>query len=355
MTGFGPVRARRIHFRCGHCGDAGDPADARLGLEGFLSRQARRFVGLAGGRHSFAEAERQSGEFLGWKLSDETIRRACLRESRRMTAWREPREQDGSDVTAAAFTRAAGVIEFQVDAAKVNTTQGWRDMKIGIFARRPPGEPATSTEWATRALPRPTVRVAFAAIESIETFAPRWGDWAQRLGITDSTRITTLGDGAEWIWNAASEQFPGGPQVLDIFHAAEHLADAAKGCWGQASARARTWSEAARGALLADGWAGLCDHFGATFTAAEAPIERGPLDEVLRYFAKQTERLDYALRLHTGRSIGSGMVEGAAKTLVGLRLKQRSARWRVENANRMAELCCISYSSVWEDYWEAAA
>jgi hypothetical protein len=354
VTGFGPIRPSRAHFRCGGCRDAGYPADAVLGLDTFLSRQARRLVCLSGGRHSFAEAERQLGEFLGWDVSDETIRRACLDESRLMAGWRG-QGGVGAPVTAAAFQRAAGAIEFQTDAAKVNTTGGWRDVKIGVFARRVAGESATSEEWASRALPRSTVRVAFASIEPIDSFAPRWASWGGRLGVKDLTTITTLGDGAEWIWNAAAEQFPGGPQVLDIFHAAEHLAGAAKACWGEGSERAKAWAEAGREALLADGWPGLCDHLGTTFTAADAPAERKPFDDVLSYFAKHTERMNYAHRLHTGQSIGSGMVEGAAKTVVGSRLKQRGARWIVENVNGMAELCCLTYSCGWEAYWDRAA
>ena len=54
------------------------------------------------------------------------------------------------------------------------------------------------------------------------------------------------------------------------------------------------------------------------------------------YFAAHTERLNYAHRPHTGRSIGSGMVEGAAKNLIGKWMKQRGARWVVSNAEAMA-------------------
>jgi hypothetical protein len=54
------------------------------------------------------------------------------------------------------------------------------------------------------------------------------------------------------------------------------------------------------------------------------------------------------LPYYTGRSIGSGRVEGAAKDLIGRRLKQTGARWCVEDVNRMAELCCLTYSDQWE-------
>jgi hypothetical protein len=72
-----------------------------------------------------------------------------------------------------------------------------RDPSIGIFSRRERGEPATPADWDRRHLPAPTTRAAFAAIESIDDFAPRRGGWAARLGIEEPTAITVLGDGAE--------------------------------------------------------------------------------------------------------------------------------------------------------------
>ena len=68
---------------------------------------------------------------------------------------------DGDGNACAPFTRAAGAVEFQTDAAKVNTATGWRDIKIGIFAKRPAGQPATPEQFDSRELPQPTARVAF--------------------------------------------------------------------------------------------------------------------------------------------------------------------------------------------------
>ena len=200
-------------------------------------------------------------------------------------------------------------------------------------------------------LPAPTTRAAFAAIETIDDFAPRWGEWAALLGLTDLTTITVLGDGADWIWNAATKQFGSCHQVLDIYHAAEHVADAAKGLYGDGTAEAAIWLEEGRTLLLSDGWAGLCDHIGATLASAPELAGHTALGELTGYFAVHTGRLNYCHRLYTGQSIGSGMVEGAAKNLIGRRLKQTGARWEVENANKMAELCCLTYSDHWSLYW----
>jgi hypothetical protein len=346
MTALGAVILWRAYFTCRVCGLGGYLADRTLGLEGFLTRQATRLVCLLGGRHSFAVAEQLLAECCGWKVSDERLRRACQAESKRIADFHA-----ASPVIATAFADAAGEVEFQVDAAKVNTTGGWRDMKVGIFARRERGEAATPGEWDTRRLPVPTMRVAFAAIESIDDFAPRWGEWADRLKVTDRTAITVLGDGAEWIWNATSRQFGDCHQILDIYHAAEYIADAGKGLFGEGTPAASTWLEQGRGLLLSDGWAGLCDHIGTTLERAPELAGHAALVTLTGYFAAHTGRLNYCHRLYTGQSIGSGMVEGAAKNLVGRRLKQTGARWRVENVNQMAELCCLTYSDHWNLYW----
>lgn len=346
MTALGKVVLWRVYFACRACGLGGYFVDRFLGLEGFLTRQATRLICLLGGRKSFAEAERLLAECCGWKISDERLRQACQAESTRIAEFRAD-----SPVIAEVFASAAGDVEFQTDAAKVNTIGGWRDMKIGIFARRGRGRPATSAEWDDRDLPRPTTRFAFAAIESIDDFAPHWGRWADRLGITERTTISVLGDGAEWIWNAATREFGACHQVLDIYHAAEHISDAGKKLFGDKTPAASAWLEQGRGLLLSDGWAGLCDHIGATLTKNPELAGRAALGELTGYFAGHSERLNYCHRLHTGQSIGSGMVEGAAKNLVGRRLKQTGARWRVENVNKMAELCCLTYSNHWDHYW----
>jgi hypothetical protein len=346
MTALGAVVLWRAYFACQACGLGGYFVDRLLGLEGFLTRQAARLICLLGGQHSFAASERLLTACCGWTVSDERIRQACQAEAPRIARFRA----DSPDVVRA-FADAAGDVEFQTDAAKVNTTGGWRDMKIGIFARRERGKRAALADWAKRRLPAPTTRAAFAAIETIDDFAPRWGEWADRLGLEDRTAITVLGDGAEWIWNAASRQFPGCHQVLDIFHAAGHIAEAARSRFGEGTPEAASWLDEGRGLLLSDGWAGLCDHVGKALESDNGPDGRAALDELTSYFALHTERLNYCHRLYTGQSIGSGMVEGAAKNLVGRRLKQTGARWQVENVNEMAELCCLTYSDHWDLYW----
>jgi hypothetical protein len=103
--------------------------------------------------------------------------------------------------------------------------------------------------------------------------------------------------------------------------------------------------------LLPDGWAGLCDDLGRTPASDNGSDGRAGLDELTSYFVAHSGRLNYCHRLYTGQSIGSGMVEGAAKNPVGRGLNQTGARWQVENVNKLAELCCLPYGDHREPYW----
>ena len=345
MTALGRSELLRTYFACPGCGQGDAHVDRLLGLNGFLTRQATRLICLTGGRIAYAPAAGMLQACCGWAVSDETIRLACQGQSGPIAEFHD------TPAAGAAFAEAAGDVEFQLDATTVNTTSGWRDMKIGLLARREPGAKATAAQWDSRDLPGPTARVAFAAIEPIGRFAPRIGHWAGRLKLTDTAAITTLGDGAAWIWNAAAEQLPGSGGVLDIYHASGHISDAGKGLFGEGTAAAKTWLEEGRALLLSDGWAGLCDHIGATLLKDPELSGHAALGELTGYFAAHTERMNYAHRLNTGRSIGSGMVEGAAKNLIGKRMKQTGARWVVGNADAMAGLCSLSYSDHWDLYW----
>lgn len=350
MTALGWLTVTRAYFRCAACGLGQYASDQRPGMIGTPSRQARRVVCWAGGRMAFAQAAETLQAIGGWSLGDELIRQVCQAEALAITAW-----QVSAEAARTGFRDAEGLPEFQTDAAKANTETGWRDVKIGIFAKRPAGEPAPAAAWESRERPRPTARVAFAAIESGEEFGARWEPWAERLGLDDPTRISVPADGAEWIWDQVALHLPGAADLLDIYHASEHLSDAGKALFGAGTAEAAAWLETGRQRLLSDGWWGLCEQIGPALADRPDAVCQAAMDGLTTYFSKHTTRLNYAQRLHAGRPIGSGMVEGAAKNLIGKRLKQTGSRWRVANVPKIGALCCLTYSDGWSGYWNQAA
>ena len=166
--------------------------------------------------------------------------------------------------------------------------------------------------------------------------------------------LHVLGDGASWSWRSADRALTGCRQTLDIYHACEHIAKAGKELHGDGTSAATAFLERGRSLLLAAGWSGVCQLVGEQFERDNSPRSRAVLEPMMRYFAAHISRLDYRHGLATGQAIGSGVVEGAAKTL-GLRLKARGARWKHRNARAMAALVCLSQSHQWGGFWQNAA
>jgi hypothetical protein len=258
-----------------------------------------------------------------------------------MRAWqREDPEAAGP------FRAATGDIEFQTDGTCVNTTGGWREVRLSIFARRQRGEPLTDLDdWDEQRMPAPHVRVATAAIRTSDALGPQWRRAAARLGIARTDQVTVLADGAKWIWAEVEKNLPGAAGVLDIYHASEHLHAAAVALNGAGPA-AEAWYGRRRRTLLESGSSALL---------AELAPEPGDVSELVGYLGPHGDHTPYRRRLAEGRSIGSGMVEGACKTAIGKRLKQTGARWKVRRLERMAALCCLAYGDQFEAYWKKAA
>jgi hypothetical protein len=306
------------------------PADDRLGLAGFLSPGATRLACLAAASWSFDVAADRLEEFCGVRLDDETIRRHVHRAAAVLVQRREaepPRRE---------FAAAEGDVEFLTDGVLAPTRGGWRELKLALFLKRPRGDAAEPDCWAARGLPRPTARAAYARLEPCETFAARWSGWAEGLGIDPASPPTVLGDGAEWIWNAADERFPCAEHVLDVFHACQHVATAADALFGEGTPESAAWLDAGRRRLLERGWEGLMDHVGTT-PGPTTDAGRTTMDGMVRYFAKHVGRLGYADRLRDGRSIGSGPIEGLARTM-GRRLKTPGRGWLPRHVDGMAAL-----------------
>ena len=207
-------------------------------------------------------------------------------------------------------------MEVPIDAGKANTTGGWRDVKVAVFALRLKSE-------------------------------------ADRLGVTGPGDVAVPGDGAAWIWNLAETVLPHAEGVLDVYRAAEHIATAARAVWGERTARAAAGLEEGRSAPITEGLCGLESWVGRVFEEVGTGVGYDELISLAAYAASHTTRLNYAERLREGRSIGSGLIEGTIKQLVNLRLKRTGARWCVENVGPLVELIALADSPECQSLWTA--
>jgi hypothetical protein len=299
---------------------------------------------------SFAKASEHQREMLGVRMAPETVRTMVESHGSRMAAFLPKDEATGQ-----AFAQAPGEVEFAVDAGKVNTRElGWKDLKIAVISKRESGSPATPEQWCdSNRLPGATIVVAFAMIAASKAFRRTWRPLLRRLGVRAYAAVHALGDGASWIWKSVDRALTGCVQTLDIYHAAARLSLCAQRVFGEGTPEATEAFETGRGRLLSEGWEGVCAWAGDLLRVddvAELERRRGATDRMLNYFSKHVGRLNYKERLSSGRAIGSGAVEGEAKTL-GLRLKSRGARWNLNNVRKMSTLVCVRHSAHWQAYW----
>ncbi len=140
--------------------------------------------------------------------------------------------------------------------------------------------------------------------------------------------------------------------MLDIFPAWQPLSDLSKTLHTD-EADIAAWTDQARKTLLESGWPGIEVSLREE-AKSRNDSQQAAVGELRNYLANHQQHLNDAQRLARGQSIGSGQVEGGCQNLIGRRLKQTGARWRVRRVNRMAGLCSLMDSYQWETYWELA-
>ena len=313
-----------------------------------MTRLATRCCGL----WSYEVAADTLDELAGIRLSHTTIGNIANE-----TAGKLESQMDNHPAFREAFQKAKGETEFYMDGTFIHILNAdgmreWREMKVAAFAKRMLALGVSPWEWATRDLPKPSVVYAFAAILCKEEFQERCNTERRRLGVGGIT--SALGDGAKWIWNIIRELFGKTDECLDIYHALEHVASCGKTLHG-AGESFTSWLDKMRLVLLSEGFSGMERELQSLEDELKGEAnksKRGTVESLREYLRGNAERLNYAERLAAGRAIGSGLIEGACKNLVGRRMKQTGACWRVERANRMAFVCSLLYANQWNAAWK---
>jgi len=186
-------------------------------------------------------------------------------------------------------------------------------------------------------------------IESVDTFGPRFYTEAVGRGLSKAKEVVVLGDGAVWIWNLADLHFRKARQIVDYFHAKEHLGNLAGILFPADEIEKKAWRKAVVDLLWAGDIECLVDNLKVLMLTGAKNEAR---DREVEYFEKNKERMRYAKFRAEGLFVGSGVVEAGCKSLVGQRLKRSGMRWTVRGANSILALRCAIASGQFEDYWE---
>ncbi len=191
------------------------------------------------------------------------------------------------------------------------------------------------------------------SIEKAEVFGGRIYAEAVRRGVARAEKVIILGDGAKWIWGIADEQFHGAIQIVDLYHAREHLAKVAKLRYGATSKKCHEWLWARRKELDAGDVQTIIAALNRLQLKNKAVLKE--IKTEMAYFKHNAKRMRYAEFRGQGLFVGSGVVEAGCKTIVGQRLKLSGMHWTVRGANAIIALRCCQMSNRWEEFWESRA
>jgi hypothetical protein len=353
LTVVGEVQVLRRYYRCKKCGESCVPLDRWAGLvDGMSTPAARRMLSLAGMSWSFDTASDRLAELCLLKVSNDTIRKVSEEEGRAVQQWIRK-----SSRPAEVFKQACGSVEFYTDGVMVNTTGGWRDLRLNVMDKREAGLGVTPGQWADsgRVLPEPSVRIAWASLAACDQQGRRWKSMTRKLGVVDDEHLSVLADGQRWIWDQAALCWKKAQWVLDVFHVSEHIHDCGKILFGESSRQHQAWAEDQTLQLIEQGPVQYVKNLKDLLAIQTAPQQIKAIDSLLGYLESNLDSLWYRERLAAGRPIGTGLIEGGCKTIVSNRLKLNNARWTDKHAEQMAALRCLDYSGLWAEFWNERA
>lgn len=352
QTIFGPIQLHRRYFYHAASQSGRAPLDEALGLMNGFSPGLVRLSARAAAREGYEAASQDLLALAGIELEGRQIQRLVswvgpqvavqLRQGQTTQSQPIPVmyiEVDGTGVPMVA-EELAGRKGKQPDG-----TAKTREAKLGsVF---------TQTRCDQEGLPqRDYASTTYVgSFESAEFFGLLVRDEARRRGLGHAQKVVFIGDGAAWIWELQRLNFPQAVQILDLYHALEHLHLLCEGLYGAQS----SWARKREGA-----WREMFKNDQVTQVIASAHRRLDDLgsqaDESLAgqiaYFEHHQHRMLYKTYRQAGLFYGSGVVEAGCKAVIGQRLKNSGMFWTESGAKNILDLRCALKSNRWDECWD---
>ena len=355
-SALGALRLERAYYDCDRCHRGFCPRDQALRLGAFsLTPGVLRMTASAAALLSFQESSGLLQELAGVEVSVKQVERAAEALGAEIAVDEHQQVEPMGEVVPTMYLGMDGTgvpmrTPEVADRAGKQTdgSAKTREAKLVTVwtaeSRDAEGKPVRDPGSVTYS----------AAIESASTldtspelsyFAARVQREASRRGFTEAPRQAVLGDGSAWIWNTTTELFPQATQILDRFHAKEHLSQVARIIYGD-SPESKPWIQA-RYEELDQG------HLRSLVHALRRPANyyKEPR-ECIHYILKNRRRMRYPKFRQQGLCTSSGVVEAGCKVVIGTRLKRAGMHWTVKGANAIIALRCSKLSGRFEDFWE---
>ncbi len=362
MTVLGPVLVIRTYQRCNGCGEWRAPEDIVLDVVNTsFSPGLRRIVAITGAEVCFDKARDLITELAGIKITDKQVERIAeaigadiaRREQEGVEAVMAGDEPQTTEAPATLYIAADGtgvsVLRKETVGRKGKAADGiarTREAKLGALFSQ------TAFDEKGNPIRDPDSTTYIGKIESVDTFGPRLYAEALSRGLANAGRVAFIGDGAAWIWNMAEEHFKGATQILDYYHAAEHLSALARTLFPGDESKKKKWLKPNKDLL----WEGEIEQLLSELRSLNVKGKKEEkVEELIGYYENNEKRMDYAEFREQGFFIGSGVVEAGCRSVIGQRLKQSGMHWSVRGANSIIALRCCIESGKLEDYWESRA
>jgi len=364
MTILGTVPYSRSMYQCSGCGKTWYPGDEELDVVGTTrSPGLRRMMARAGSQSTFKEGREDLKVYAGIEVSAKDVERVAEQIGQEMEAWlKEEQKQVLAQELTAPLVKTIPVMYVCYDGTGVPMTRAelagrkgkqangsalTREVKLGCVF--------TQTAKNERGFPvRDPESTSFVgSIESSDKFG--WRIYAEtvRRGLNNAKQVVILGDAAEWIHSIKEEHFPGAIQIVDLYHAREHVAALCKYLFAEDERalvrhRIRWWT------LLDEGKVEkIARQAGQKLPLIPEACEKASKE--IAFLEKHKEMMRYAEFRKRGFFVGSGVMEAGCKTVIGSRMKQSGMEWSLRGANAIISLRCVMKSGRLEDYWESRA
>jgi hypothetical protein len=361
LTAVGDVEILRPWYLCSHCHHGQCPADVTLDIEKLdLSPGVRRMLALVGAEAPFDHGRQQMELLAGIEVTAKAVERTAEAIGADIAQGEQREIQRARQLDLPIVVcQPIPFLYVEIDGTGVPVVKAETEGRSGKQNGQPAhtreakiGSVFTQTAWDKEgyAIRDPDSTTYVAAIETASEFGPRIYLEAWNRGWERAEKKVVIGDGAEWIWNIADDHFPGAIQIVDLFHARQHLWEVARKLYPNQESDQKLWLAIHQDELLDEG---KIEDLVTALRAIES--SNSELLEKIRteadYFEKNTERMRYPKFREQHLFVGSGVIEAGCKTIVGSRCKQSGMFWTVRGANAILALRCCHFNGRFEDYW----
>jgi hypothetical protein len=280
------------------------------------------------------------GRFAGVTVSAEKLQALVRQEGARAEDWLAA----SPPVEPVPRCEAQGLTYVALDGGMIFVDGRWQEAKLGCVF----GAPHRVDDARRPAL---IERQVVAVRGTPDALAARLWPRAVATGVGEGL-VVVLGDGAPWIWNLAEVLFPHRVEILDWYHADEHVSAAARVLYGEGTPKAAAWRAAQLDRLWADGVDQVIDGLRFLGVHQRSAAKRQAVADLARYLTTNRERMRYGTFRAHGYHLGSGAVESAVSYVVQQRMKRVGMRWRAAGADAMLALRSVYRSTrAWDEFW----